>query len=119
MKAHAPIGTIQFEDNRTKPAVRARALRGAEGVAVSPEGTTVYAVSLLPGSIDVFDRTGPTAALSEKRGRQGCLTNPPFACARAESMRTATSVAVSPDGKSVYVVALGSNAVDVFKRQTN
>jgi DNA-binding beta-propeller fold protein YncE len=97
---------------------RGRALRGAEGVAVSPEGTTVYAVSLMPGSIDVFDRTGPTAALTEKRGRQGCLSDPRFNCARAEPMRTATSVAVSPDGKNVYVVAFKNNAVDVFKRQT-
>jgi DNA-binding beta-propeller fold protein YncE len=97
---------------------RARALRGAEGVAVSPEGTTVYAVSLMPGSIDVFDRTGPTAALTEKRGRQGCLTDARFNCARAQPLRTATSVAVSPDGNNVYVVAFTSNSVDVFKRQT-
>ncbi|MBV9005092.1 MAG: beta-propeller fold lactonase family protein [Solirubrobacterales bacterium] len=97
---------------------RGRTLRGAEGVAVSPEGTTVYAVSLMPGSIDVFDRTGPTAALTEKRGRQGCLTDPRFNCARAQPLRTATSVAVSPDGKNVYVVAFKSNALDAFKRQT-
>jgi DNA-binding beta-propeller fold protein YncE len=97
---------------------RGRAVKGAEGVAVSPEGTTVYAVSLAPGSIDVFDRTGPTAALTEKRGRQGCLTDPPFNCARAQPIRMATSVAVSPDGKNVYVVAFTSNAVAVFKRQT-
>jgi DNA-binding beta-propeller fold protein YncE len=97
---------------------RARALRGAEGAAVSPDGTTVYAVSLMPGSIDVFDRTGPTAALAQKRGRQGCLIDPRFNCARAQPMRTATSVAVSPDGKNVYVVAFNNNAVDVFKRQT-
>ena len=96
---------------------RGRALRGAEGVAVSPEGTTVYAVSLMPGSIDVFDRTGPTAALTEKRGRQGCLIDPRFNCARAQPLRRVTSVAVSPDGRNVYVVALASNAVDVFKRQ--
>ena len=97
---------------------RGRALRGAEGVAVSPDGTTVYAVSLTPGSIDVFDRTGPTAALTQKRGRQGCLIDPRFNCARAQPMRTATSVAVSPDGKNVYVAAFKNNAVDVFKRQT-
>jgi DNA-binding beta-propeller fold protein YncE len=97
---------------------RGRALRGAEGVAVSPEGTTVYAVALTPGSIDVFDRTGPTAALTQKRGRQGCLIDSRSNCGRAQPMRTATSVAVSPDGKNVYVVAFKDNAVDVFKRQT-
>ena len=98
---------------------RGRALTGPEGVAVSPEGTTVYAVSLLPGSIDVFNREGPTAALLEKPGQQGCLIDPRFGCARAKAMRTATSIAVSPDGNNVYVVAFKSNAVDVFKRQTS
>jgi DNA-binding beta-propeller fold protein YncE len=97
---------------------RARALSGAEGVAVSPDGVNVYAVSFLPGSIDVFDREGPTAALMEKRGRNGCLIDPRSSCARVQAMRRATSVAVSPDGRNVYVVAFASNAVDVFKRQT-
>ena len=97
---------------------RGRALRGPEGVAVSPGGRNVYAVSLMPGSIDVFDRQPPTAAVMEKPGRQGCLVDPQFTCGRVQPMRRATSVAVSPDGKNVYVVALASNAVDVFKRQT-
>jgi fibronectin-binding autotransporter adhesin len=97
---------------------RGRALTGAEGVAVSPGGTTVYAVSLAPGSIDVFDRTGPTAALTQKRGRQGCLIDPHVHCARAQPMRRATSVAVSPDEKNVYVLAFKSNAIVVFRRQT-
>jgi DNA-binding beta-propeller fold protein YncE len=73
----------------------------------------------MPGSIGVFDRTGPTAALTQKRGDEGCLIDPQVNCAQAQPMRTATSVAVSPDGENVYVVALKSNAVDVFKRQSS
>lgn len=97
---------------------RGRALRRAEGAAVSPNGTNVYAVSYIPGSMDVFDREGPTAGLTEKPGRRGCLIDPRFGCARARAMRQASSVAVSPDGRNVYVAAFASNAVDVFKRQT-
>jgi DNA-binding beta-propeller fold protein YncE len=103
---------------RTAACAHGRALRHAEGVAVSPDGTNVYAVSFTPGAIDVFDREGPTAALMEKPGQQGCLTDPRFTCDRVQSMRQASSVALSPDGRNVYVVAFTSNAVDVFERQT-
>jgi DNA-binding beta-propeller fold protein YncE len=95
-----------------------KALILSEGVAVSPDGANVYAVSYAPGSIDVFDRTAPTAALMEKRGPRGCLIGPLLGCSRAHDLRGASSVVVSPDGRNVYAVAFGSNAVDVFKRQT-
>jgi DNA-binding beta-propeller fold protein YncE len=95
-----------------------RTLIGAEGVAVSPDGANVYAVSFTPGSIDVFDRTASTAALMEKPRGPGCLIDHRLGCFHAQAMRGASSVAVSPDGRNVYIVAFASNAVAVFKRQT-
>jgi DNA-binding beta-propeller fold protein YncE len=89
-----------------------------EGLTVSPDGANVYVASFLPGSIDVFDRTASTAALMEKPRRPGCLIDPRFDCVHAQAMRGASSVAVSPDGKNVYVTAFASNAVTAFKRIT-
>jgi DNA-binding beta-propeller fold protein YncE len=95
-----------------------RTLIVPEGLTVSPDGANVYTASFIPGSIDVFDRTASTAALMQKPRHPGCLIDPRFNCVHAQAMRGASSVAVSPDGKSAYVTAFASNAVDVFKRRT-
>lgn len=95
-----------------------RTLIGPEGSAVSPDGANVYVASYLPGSIDVFDRDASTSGLVEKPRKPGCLIDPRFNCVHAQAMRGASSVAVSPDGKNVYVAAFASNAVTEFKRIT-
>ena len=95
-----------------------RTLIGAEGSAVSPDGANVYVASFVPGSIDVFDRDASTSGLMEKPRKPGCLIDPRFNCVHAQAMRGASSVAVSPDGKNVYVAAFNSNAVTEFKRIT-
>jgi DNA-binding beta-propeller fold protein YncE len=95
-----------------------RTLIGPEGSAVSPDGANVYVASYLPGSIDVFDRDASTSGLIEKPRKPGCLIDPRFDCVHAQAMRGASSVAVSPDGKNVYVAAFGSNAVTEFRRIT-
>jgi DNA-binding beta-propeller fold protein YncE len=95
-----------------------RTLIGPEGSAVSPDGANVYVASYLPGSIDVFDRDASTSGLMEKPRKPGCLIDPRFDCVHAQAMRGASSVTVSPDGKSVYVASFASNAVTVFNRIT-
>jgi DNA-binding beta-propeller fold protein YncE len=95
-----------------------RTLIGPEGSAVSPDGANVYVASYLPGSIDVLDRNASTSGLMEKPRKPGCLIDPRFDCVHAQAMRGASSVAVSPDGKNVYVAAFASNAVTEFKRIT-
>jgi DNA-binding beta-propeller fold protein YncE len=96
-----------------------RTLVHPEGVAVSPDGASAYTVSIGSGSIDVFDRTAATGGLMQKPRRAGCLVSRPMVnCTLARALRGASSVTVSPDGRNVYVVAFGSNALDVFKRLT-
>jgi DNA-binding beta-propeller fold protein YncE len=89
-------------------------LGGAFDVAVSPDGKSVYVVSLDGDSITRFDRQ-PDGSLTFKN----CFANARAHGCRAlkhDSLGGADSVAVSPDGKSVYVASLGGDAITLFDR---
>jgi DNA-binding beta-propeller fold protein YncE len=89
-------------------------LDSATSVAVSPDGTAVYVASSLSGSLTRFERAAD-GSLSFKEcfnsgGSIGCtdLAGTP--------LTGATSVAASPDGKSVYVASSVSDSVSRFSR---
>jgi sugar lactone lactonase YvrE len=92
----------------------APAMNGVNGLAVSPDGNNVYAVSSLGNSISTFRRDPATGTLAQT----SCLQSPApdGKCRPASSLLGADSVAVSPDGKFVYVAASYANAVDVLQR---
>ncbi len=95
----------------------ARELSAPEGVAVSPDGASVYAAAYGSSAIDVFNRDPGTGAVVQKAGRAGCLTHAKtVGCARGRRLRRVTSLALSPDGRNLYSAAFGSNAVAVFNR---
>ena len=70
--------------------------------------------------------TSPVGALSPLPGRAGCIYEPPEAdaepsplaeiCTPGRALLGATAVAISPDGRNVYVGASGDEAVAVFAR---
>jgi DNA-binding beta-propeller fold protein YncE len=93
-----------------------KALFNAYSVAVSPDGKNVYAVS--NSGIAVFARNTTTGRLGQLPGTAGCLseTGSDGACGVARPLSAQRSVAVSPDGKNVYVASLGRSAVLVFQR---
>jgi 6-phosphogluconolactonase (cycloisomerase 2 family) len=94
-----------------------RALDAPEGLAVSPDGASVYAAAFGSGAVDVFNRNAGSGALIQKARRAGCVTTPATpSCTPGRSLRKVGSVAVSPDGKHLYSAAFGSDAVGVFKR---
>jgi len=81
----------------------------ASNVAVSPDGRSVYVTAIGDDALSVFDRDETTGALalveSFKDGVNG-----------VEGLFYASSVVVSPDGRSVYVASIEGDTLSVFSR---
>jgi DNA-binding beta-propeller fold protein YncE len=89
-------------------------LAGTAGIAVSPNGDSVYVASSTSDSVAHFFR-GSDGALTydgcvANTAEQGCADLP------GAPIDGASSVAVSPDGKSVYVASGRSSSVGHFFR---
>jgi DNA-binding beta-propeller fold protein YncE len=88
-----------------------------EAIAISTDGTSVYVVSSGSDSITRFDRA-PSGRLTY----HGCFADDgAHGCRRPkhDSLGGAFDVAVTPDGKSVYVAALQDDAISRFNRRSN
>jgi DNA-binding beta-propeller fold protein YncE len=85
---------------------------------VSPDGRNVYVASVQSDAVAVFDRDPITGALEQKALTAGCVseTGTGGACADGSGLDGAIAVAVSPDGRNVYVASFGSNLIVVFDR---
>jgi DNA-binding beta-propeller fold protein YncE len=97
-----------------------RALEAPEGIAVSPDGTSVYAAAFTTGAIAVLDRSRSSGSMAQKPGRAGCLAPPSVpGCSPGRALRGVSSFAISADGRYLYATAAGSDAVDTFRRITS
>ena len=90
---------------------RSRGFKGANDLAVSPDDRFVYVASTRSDAVAVFARNRRNGALRER----GCLSDHAGGpCSLVRALAGPRSVAVSPDGRNVYVAA--SEAVGVFAR---
>jgi DNA-binding beta-propeller fold protein YncE len=90
-----------------------RGLRLIEGIALSPDGHSLYVTSTYSsyaGAISTFTR-GPGARLSQAPGTAGCLSANGGECGVDKALSGAGAVAVSPYGTPVYVAGLYGLAV--------
>jgi DNA-binding beta-propeller fold protein YncE len=90
----------------------AAGLQGVDDVAISPDARAVYTVGDA-GAVSAFARDPATGRLSQT----GCLLDRAPAvgpCEDAGGIDGAAGVAVSPDGRDVYVAADASDAVSSF-----
>jgi DNA-binding beta-propeller fold protein YncE len=82
------------------------ALTRAGSVAISPDGKSVYVASLESDAVTRFNRDTATGWIAEPAGTAGCISETGAGpCANGHGLTSPDSVAVSSDGKSVYVVS--------------
>jgi DNA-binding beta-propeller fold protein YncE len=101
----------------------ARALKGpgpfmgSRAIAVSPDGKNVYVAASKSDAIAIFERNARSGRLTQPRGAAGCVAaEGASGCAAATGLDGPNSVAVSPDGRSVYATSRTSNSLAVFSR---
>ncbi len=100
--------------------VPGQGLGGASSVVVSPDGASVYVASRNSDAIAIFDRDPTSGALTQKPGTAGCISDTGSAgtCVDGTALSRLLSVAISPDGASVYTASNFNHAVAIFDRAT-
>lgn len=92
-------------------------MNGANAVAVSPDGQSVYVAAQLDSAIVHFDRDPDTGALTPVGCVEDDTPEAADACADETSgLFAAWDIAVSPGGESVYAASLGDDALVAFDR---
>ncbi len=113
--ALTPQGCIADVGDAAGCGTTQQGLDGAIGVAVSPDGKSVYAASFLDNAVVRFDRNTTTGALTPA----GCIADVGDAAGcgtTQQGLGEAVGVAVTPDGKSVYVASQADDAIVRFDR---
>jgi DNA-binding beta-propeller fold protein YncE len=84
------------------------------GAVVSPDGRNVYVRGGVGsrGSLRVFVRSGVSGKLTQVQ----CVARHARSCADGRGLETPAALAVSPDGRSVYVAARNGRSVGIYAR---
>jgi DNA-binding beta-propeller fold protein YncE len=111
-----PAGCISLSG--AEGCARATAIDGTIDVVVSPDGRNAYVAGFGSDTVATFDRDPATGALSQKPGTDACIAEVGSRdkCAPAHGLNGAAGLAISPDGRNLYVAALESDAVAVLDR---
>jgi sugar lactone lactonase YvrE len=91
---------------------------GTRGVAVSQNGENVYVSSTGENAVAAFSRDTGSGALTQLAEPDQCVSSGSSSCATNSlvGLTGARRVALSPDGKNLYVAAQGGNAIAELAR---
>jgi DNA-binding beta-propeller fold protein YncE len=93
------------------------ALKSVEGLAISGDGASVYAVTALSNAVVTLARNASTGALAQATDGSGCIVDSVLTgCTVGVQLAGANAVAISPDDNDVYVTSLFANSVTSFTR---
>jgi cysteine-rich repeat protein len=105
----AATGMLTFVEAHVDGSGGTNRLDGAESIAVSPDGSSVYVAAEEDNAVTVFSRDAASGALTlvevQEQGEGG-----------VSGLSQAHGVTVSPDGANVYAASGQSDAVAVFAR---
>jgi DNA-binding beta-propeller fold protein YncE len=121
------LGCLSSGEAAKKTCGQGRALKGAgpgvgsRAIAISPDGRNVYVAASGADAIAVFDRNPVTGALTQPKGKRGCVAAivgkvKGANCGVAIGLLAPNSVAVSPDGRTVYATSRDGASITTFHR---
>lgn len=102
-------GNLTFVEAYQNPIGGSGGLARVSGLAVSPDGRSVYVVSSFDNAVALFNRNQLTGRLTLVERYQDGLDH-------IDGLGGARAVAVSPEGAHVYVVSSSDAALAVFSR---
>jgi len=95
-------------------------LSALSGVAISPDGNQVFLTSYNGDALLILDRDPSTGMVSTadviKQDDVVSCSTPPFYLCSVKGLDGASGLAVSPDGKNIFVAAAVDDAISVFSR---
>ena len=94
-----------------------RALAGVDGLAISPDGLTLYAAAKNADAVAVLQRDATTGSLSQQAGLNGCTRLAGgLGCTTGRSLAQPSAIVVAANGRDVYVASSAGNAVSLLQR---
>lgn len=92
-------------------------LGSIEGLAVSPDGASVYAAAAASNALAELSRDPSSGALTQLAAPNSCIAETALSgCGEGRELGGANAVAVAPGGESAYVTSFLSNSVTAFDR---